>query len=421
MQDIISAGDEIEGDGRPMMKTNTGEKSAAADAVESLRRELAQCRRQLEECRQCAELMGGLYANVADAVFVAEPDGKIIEVNSAACAILGYSRQELLAMHPWDFVTSASRKEILHLIQNMRPGAPLTIQHTYRSKSGEQMIMDLRLTRYELAGRDLIIVSCRNVTEQTRLEEKLRRSEKNLAEGQRLTKTGSWILDFLTGNTDWSVETCRIFGFPDPPPSPHYSQFRARVCLEDREGVDRGLLESYETGEPRPLKYVFVLPDGTRKNIETISQPFKDEAGNLKLMGTVMDVTERVKAQEALQRSEDNLRLAIDTIPGLVWTSLPDGHIEYLNKRWLEYTGLKMEEATGWGWQVAILQSGRKSPARMPNRQVPGSVSTVNGGAANRKPGAQRLSVLRTTLTGTDEPYNGQGDSRHNAVIIRLR
>lgn len=49
-----------------------------------------------------------------------------------------------------------------------------------------------------------------DITQQKRLENRLRQSEKNLAEGQRLTKTGSWILDYKTGNTDWSVETCRI-------------------------------------------------------------------------------------------------------------------------------------------------------------------------------------------------------------------
>lgn len=51
---------------------------------------------------------------------------------------------------------------------------------------------------------------------------------------------------------------------------------------------------------------------------------------------------------------DDQFRIAIDTIPGLVWTSLPDGHIDFLNQRWLDYTGLSMEEARGWGWQAAI-------------------------------------------------------------------
>ncbi|HLP76341.1 MAG TPA: PAS domain-containing protein, partial [Candidatus Paceibacterota bacterium] len=194
----------------------------------------------------------------------------------------------------------------------------------------------------------------RDVTEQKRLEARLRQSERNLAEGQRLTKTGSWMLDFKTGNTDWSVETCRIFGFPDPPPSPHYSEFRARVRPEDREGVDRGLSESFETGEPRPLKYIFLLPNGTRKNIETISQPVRDEAGELKLMGTVMDVTERVKVEEMLREGEAHLRKVINTIPGLVWIARTDGHVEYHNQRWIDYTGLTAEQAAGWGWRAAI-------------------------------------------------------------------
>jgi PAS domain S-box-containing protein len=48
------------------------------------------------------------------------------------------------------------------------------------------------------------------------------------------------------------------------------------------------------------------------------------------------------------------LRLEIDTIPGLVWSGLPDGHIDYVNKRWTDYTGLTVEQASGWGWAAAI-------------------------------------------------------------------
>jgi PAS domain S-box-containing protein len=55
-----------------------------------------------------------------------------------------------------------------------------------------------------------------------------------------------------------------------------------------------------------------------------------------------------------LRRSEEYLRLTIDTIPAFAWCNRPDGSIEFLNRRWLDYTGLSIEAARDWGWKVAI-------------------------------------------------------------------
>src|ERR1700681_1829237 len=63
---------------------------------------------------------------------------------------------------------------------------------------------------------------------------------------------------------------------------------------------------------------------------------------------------DELMAEDALRRGEDYLRLTIDTIPVLAWCSRPDGSNEFLNRRWLDYTGLTIEEARGRGWQVAI-------------------------------------------------------------------
>jgi PAS domain S-box-containing protein len=60
------------------------------------------------------------------------------------------------------------------------------------------------------------------------------------------------------------------------------------------------------------------------------------------------------KSFQEIQALKDQLRLAIDTIPGLVWSALPDGSAEFLNQRWLEYTGLSMKEGLDWGGKVAI-------------------------------------------------------------------
>src|SRR5437773_9415528 len=54
---------------------------------------------------------------------------------------------------------------------------------------------------------------------------------------------------------------------------------------------------------------------------------------------------EAKRADEALRQSEDRLRLVIDTIPTMAWSLLPDGTVDFVNQRWLEFTGLALEEA----------------------------------------------------------------------------
>ena len=51
---------------------------------------------------------------------------------------------------------------------------------------------------------------------------------------------------------------------------------------------------------------------------------------------------------------KDELRQAIDTIPGFVWSALPDGNVDFLNQRWCDYTGVSLQDASGRGWLSAI-------------------------------------------------------------------
>src|SRR5437773_6724027 len=60
------------------------------------------------------------------------------------------------------------------------------------------------------------------------------------------------------------------------------------------------------------------------------------------------------EAFEKLRQEAARLQTVIDTVPSFLWTSLPDGSKEYLNKRWYDYTGLSLEEGQGWGWKVVV-------------------------------------------------------------------
>jgi PAS domain S-box-containing protein len=73
-----------------------------------------------------------------------------------------------------------------------------------------------------------------------------------------------------------------------------------------------------------------------------LGRVFNDTARNLQDLYTT------------LQRSEDRLRLVIDTIPAHVWSTRPDGSVDFVNRRWLETTGLAMKDALGWDWGAVV-------------------------------------------------------------------
>src|SRR5258706_3219869 len=58
-----------------------------------------------------------------------------------------------------------------------------------------------------------------------------------------------------------------------------------------------------------------------------------------------------IAASQTYEKAEVDLRLVIDTIPGFVWSARPDGSIEFLNQRGLDYTGLPLEQIRGWTWK----------------------------------------------------------------------
>src|SRR5205807_5676676 len=66
------------------------------------------------------------------------------------------------------------------------------------------------------------------------------------------------------------------------------------------------------------------------------------------------DITKRKRAEDAARRSEKELREVVNAVPALVWSTLPDGTVDFVNERWLEFTGLLPQDALGWNWKAAV-------------------------------------------------------------------
>ena len=152
---------------------------------------------------------------------------------------------------------------------------------------------------------------------QRKLAERARReSEAYLAEAQRLSHTGSWAWAPATGEIRyWSEETYRVLGFDPEPGPPRFETFLERVCSEDQDRVRELFGNAVRQKVDFEMDYRIVHPSGAVKHMHGVGHPVCDEVGNLvEFVGTVIDITESKRAEEALRASEQVARGQVEAL-----------------------------------------------------------------------------------------------------------
>jgi PAS domain S-box-containing protein len=188
-----------------------------------------------------------------------------------------------------------------------------------------------------------------DVTAAKQAEETLRRSEGYLAEAQRLGHTGSWASLPATGEIKYLSEECyRVMGFDPHRGQPRYKEFFERIHPDDQAKVSEAVETAGCENTEFELDYRIVHPGGEIRDIHVVGHPAFSSSGDLvEYVGTVMDITDR-------KRAEDRTRLIIDTVPAQLWTESPDGVVDFVNRRWVDYTGMTLEQAVGSGWNRMV-------------------------------------------------------------------
>src|SRR6266436_7194982 len=256
-------------------------------------------------------------------------------------------------VHPED------RADVQSVIERASGGTP-DFEHAYRLLLPDGRVKHVRALAHatqDASGRREFVGAVTDITEQRQAEESLRESESYLAEAQTLSHTGSWAWNpnFNNDIRYWSEECYRVLGFDPVEPVPRFEEFFQKIHPDDQAASRERFEKAIRDKADFEMDYRIVHPNKGVRNIHLVGHPVLDRSGDLhEFVGTVIDVTERKRAEKELRDSEQKYRYLVDTTPAFVHTALPDGGLDFLNHGWLEYVGLPLADMLGWRWTSAI-------------------------------------------------------------------
>jgi PAS domain S-box-containing protein len=281
-------------------------------------------------------------------------DGRFVRVNRALCEIVGYGSNELTGLtfqaitHPDDLDTDlAAAGQLIR-------GEISRYQGEKRYLSRDGAIVDVLLSVSTLRDREgtprYFISQVEDIRERKRTDTALKESEQRLNLALESAQVGMWDLDLVTDTSVRSLRHDQIFGYSSPVPTWGAAIFMNHVVPEDREVAKRAFEEAFTSGNFE-MECRILWADKSIHWISAKGRVYRNPQGDpVRMMGTIADITERKRADEALLRSEREFRELAESMPQIVWATGADGRNIYFNQQWVDYTGLTLEESYGEGW-----------------------------------------------------------------------
>ncbi|MEQ9413029.1 MAG: PAS domain S-box protein, partial [Cyclobacteriaceae bacterium] len=214
-------------------------------------------------------------------------------------------------------------------------------------KSGEEFPVELAISPIQSQGTTLFSAFIRDISERKKSAEALFQSEKNLREAQQIAKLGNFEFNIETRKVRWSEEVYNIFGV-DSKKEVSLEIYQALLAEEEFAKVMVAVSHAVENQCEYRVEHKITLKNGTKKEVMSIGTPILNDAGKVvRIFGIVQDITERKRANEALQASEALLKMQIERMPigHIIWS--PDFKVQSWNPSAEEIFGFTEEEIMG--------------------------------------------------------------------------
>jgi PAS domain S-box-containing protein len=292
------------------------------------------------------------------AIVATDLAGSIMRWNEGARRTLEWSEDEALGQHLSIFFTAEDcaagqpEKEMRRALEE----GHARDERWHRRKSGEHFWANGELTplRDESGVAVGFVKVLRDRTAEHRAQEALKQADAQLRRAQTAGGVGVFTIDLNQDIVQATPEFCRIFGLPERDHMP-CEIIERMVIPQDAPLVSTA--EGRRSGNAS-LQVEFRIHRGDTGEIRVISRKSEyefDSAGRpVRMVGVVQDVTERHAVQRALQESAAQFMTFAQAMPNQVWTSLPDGQLDWFNEQVYLYSGAKFGELDGSGWTQIV-------------------------------------------------------------------
>jgi len=263
---------------------------------EQLRREIAERERSEGVLREKVSLLNLTH----DTIFVRDMNDVITYWNRGAEERYGWLSKEAVGRVSHELTQTTFPAPLQNINKQLLESGQWEgeLVHIRRDRTPVMVASRWSLQRDESGNPVAILETNNDITERKHAEEQLRHSEAFLAEGQRISHTGSWSWDVSSGRVAWSEEHFRIFGFDPEKIEPSFQLFLETVHPEDRSFIKRSLDEAVRDKAGFDLEFRIALADGSIKHVQGVARPDLGASGHVvRYTGTTVDISERKRGQ----------------------------------------------------------------------------------------------------------------------------
>jgi len=217
-----------------------------------------------------------------------------------------------------------------------------------------------------------LLARVHNMIEVRLLQQKLiHHSSARLANSQRLAGIGDWEYDFVNQRLVWSEEVYRILGVTPQDSPPHSESFYRRVHPDDLAFVHREKQAAAAGSRRVNFEHRIIRPGGEVRHVHQIAEMTFDEHGQPALeLGTIQDITERVRSEEALRSKEAQFNILTSTVPDRIYFKDRESRFLLINDRMARDAGLADADAAIGKTDADIFSAEHARQARADEKQI---------------------------------------------------